>query len=56
MSEAKALAKQYADAPVPLHIRNAPTELMKDLGYGRGYTWQADFKHTKGFLPDEMAA
>ena len=56
MSEAKALAKQYADAPVPLHIRNAPTELMKDLGYGRGYKWQADFKHTKGFLPDEMAA
>lgn len=56
MNEAKALAKQYADAPVPLHIRNAPTELMKDLGYGRGYTWQADFKHTKGFLPDEMAA
>ena len=56
MNEAKSLAKQYADAPVPLHIRNAPTELMKDLGYGRGYTWQADFKHTKGFLPDEMAA
>ena len=56
MNEAKALAKQYADAPVPLHIRNAPTELMKDLGYGRGYKWQADFKHTKGFLPDEMAA
>ena len=56
MNEAKALAKQYADAPVPLHIRNAPTELMKDLGYGRDYKWQADFKHTKGFLPDEMAA
>ena len=56
MNEAKSLAKQYADAPVPLHIRNAPTELMKDLGYGRGYKWQADFKHTKGFLPDEMAA
>ena len=56
MNEAKALAKQYTDAPVPLHIRNAPTKLMKDLGYGKGYKWQADFKHTKGFLPDEMAA
>lgn len=56
MNEAKALAKQYADVPVPLHIRNAPTKLMKDLGYSKGYKWQADFKHTKGFLPDEMAA
>ena len=55
MNEAKALAKQYADVPVPLHIRNAPTKLMKDLGYSKGYKWQADFKHTKGFLPDEIA-
>ncbi len=54
MNEAKSLAKQYADAPVPLHIRNAPTKLMKDLGYGKDYKWQADFKHTKGFLPDEV--
>ena len=54
MTEAKVLAKQYADSPVPLHIRNAPTKLMKDLGYGKGYKWQADFKHSKGFLPDDI--
>ena len=54
MSEAKALAKQFPDAPVPLHVRNAPTKLMKDLGYGKGYKWQADFKHAKGFLPPEV--
>ena len=54
MYEAKDLAKRYADAPVPFHIRNAPTKLMKDLGYNEGYEWQADFKPEKGFLPDEI--
>ena len=54
MYETKGLAKQFPDAPVPLHIRNAPTKLMKDLGYGKDYKWQADFKHSKGFLPDEI--
>lgn len=52
MYAAKDLAKQHPDAPVPLHLRNAPTKLMKDLGYGKGYEWQADFKHAKGFLPE----
>ena len=51
---AQTLAKQHPDAPVPLHIRNAPTKLMKDLGYGKDYKWKADFKHQKGFLPDEI--
>ncbi len=54
MYRAQALAKQYPDAPVPLHIRNAPTKLMKDLGYNKGYKWEADFQHKKGFLPDEL--
>ena len=54
MYEALSLAKQYPDAPVPLHIRNAPTKLMKDLGYGKGYEWKADFKHENGFLPEEI--
>ena len=54
MHAAKELAKQYPNSPIPLHIRNAPTKLMKDLGYGKGYEWQADFKHDKGFLPDEV--
>jgi len=54
MKRAQSLAKQYPDAPVPLHLRNAPTKLMKDLGYAKDYKWQADFKHDKGFLPDEI--
>ena len=55
MNNAQRLAKQYPDAPVPLHLRNAPTKLMKDLGYAKDYKWEADFKHNKGFLPDEIA-
>ena len=55
MHEAKDLAKRYADSPVPLHLRNAPTKLMKDLGYNKGYKWKADFKHKRGFLPQDVA-
>jgi putative ATPase len=54
MYEALALATAHPDAPVPLHIRNAPTKHMKDLGYGKDYKWEADFKPGKGFLPDEL--
>jgi putative ATPase len=54
MHKAQSLAKQYPDAAVPLHLRNAPTKLMKDLGYNKDYKWEADFKHGKGFLPDEI--
>jgi putative ATPase len=54
MHRAQQLAKQYPDAPVPLHLRNAPTKLMKDLGYAKGYKWEADFKHGSGFLPDDI--
>ncbi|HSX43788.1 MAG TPA: replication-associated recombination protein A [Candidatus Saccharimonadales bacterium] len=54
MSAALATAHEYPDLPVPIHLRNAPTKLMKDLGYGKGYKWQADFKHEAGFLPDEL--
>lgn len=54
MHEAQQLASAYPDSPVPLHIRNAPTKLMKDLGYSKGYQWKADFKHAKGFLPDDI--
>jgi len=38
-SSAVEAAREYADEPVPMHIRNAPTRLMKDLGYGRGYRY-----------------
>lgn len=55
MYRAQGLAKRFPDSPVPLHIRNAPTNLMKDLGYGKDYEWKADFKHKKGFLPDDVS-
>lgn len=54
MHEAQALARQYPDAEVPLHLRNAPTKLMKNLGYAKNYKWEADFKHDQGFLPEEI--
>ena len=54
MHRAQSLAKQYQDAPVPLHLRNAETKLMKDLGYAKDSEWKADFKHKNGFLPDEL--
>jgi putative ATPase len=54
MSAALATAREHPDLPVPLHLRNAPTKLMKDLGYNKGYKWQADFKHERGFMPDEI--
>jgi len=53
--KAQAAARDYPDLPVPLQLRNAPTKLMKDLGYGKGTKWEAGFKHPKGFLPDELA-
>lgn len=54
MTAAKTLAERYPNADVPLHIRNAPTKFMKDMGYGKDYSWSADFKHPKGFLPTEI--
>jgi len=54
MAGAQAAAKQYPELPVPLSLRNAPTKLMKDLGYNKDYTWQAGFKPGEGFLPSEL--
>lgn len=54
MMRAQTLAREYPDAPVPLHLRNAPTKLMKDLGYNKEYKWKANFKHEEGFLPAEL--
>ncbi|HGY11868.1 MAG TPA: replication-associated recombination protein A, partial [Desulfobacterales bacterium] len=44
-------------SPVPLHIRNAPTKLMKDLDYGKGYKYAHDYKDAfapQSFLPDTL--
>jgi putative ATPase len=54
MNAAFKSAKDYPDLQIPLHLRNAPTDLMKDLGYGKDYKWQADFTHKEGFLPKEI--
>ncbi|HEX5024841.1 MAG TPA: replication-associated recombination protein A [Agriterribacter sp.] len=49
--------KQYGDLPVPLHIRNAPTKLMKNLDYGKGYEYSHDHQDNfsaQEYLPDEI--
>ena len=50
-------ARNTPAAPVPLHIRNAPTGLMKDLGYGKGYRYAHDSPDAylpQEYLPDEL--
>ena len=47
---------QTGNLPVPLHLRNAPTQLMKELGYGKDYKYAHDYKENfvrQQFLPDE---
>jgi putative ATPase len=54
---AQQAARDYPAEPVPLHIRNAPTGLMKDLGYGRDYRYDhAEGGHAAGqeYLPDAL--
>ena len=57
-NQAKALARQTSDAPVPLHLRNAPTELMKDLGHGSGYRYAHDeenaFAAGEVYMPEQL--
>ena len=53
-AQAKALAHNSMGLPVPLHLRNAPTKLMEDLGFGAGQKWEAGFHLDKSYLPDEI--
>jgi len=53
-NRAKDLAKNTRNLPIPLGIRNAPTKLMEDLGYAKGYKWEADFHHDVSYLPDKI--
>lgn len=48
------LARKTRGEPVPTWLRNAPTKLMKDLGYGRGQKWEAGFHLDKNYLPDSI--
>ena len=57
MLAASADVQQLGALPVPLHLRNAPTPLMKDLGYGRGYKYAHDYEGhvvAQQHLPDEL--
>ncbi len=51
---AKQLANLFPDSAIPLQIRNGETKLMKDLGYGKGYKWEAGFHGTADYLPDDV--
>lgn len=53
-AQAKALAHNSMGLPVPIHLRNAPTKLMEDLGFGAGQKWEAGFHLDKNYLPDEI--
>ena len=52
--EALDLARKTRGEPVPTWLRNAPTKLMKDLGYGKGQKWEAGFHLDKNYLPDKI--
>src|SRR5258705_722056 len=50
--------KKYGDLPVPLHIRNAPTRLMKNLGYGKDYQYSHSYENNfsaQEYLPKELS-
>ncbi len=52
--EALSLAKKTMGEPVPIWLRNAPTKLMKDLGFGKGQKWESGFHLDKNYLPDSI--
>ena len=55
---AQQLVKQTGDLPVPIHLRNAPTKLMKELGYGEEYKYAHDYTNNfaeQEFLPEALS-
>lgn len=54
MYAAKAMAREHPDLPVPLHLRNAPTKLMKDMGYAKGYQMHPGTNAAASYLPPEI--
>jgi len=58
INEAQDLVKKTGNLPVPLHLRNAPTKLMKELGYGKDYKYAHSYKDNfteQEFLPDDLS-
>ncbi len=52
-TRAKSVASKTMGNPVPIWLRNAPTNLMKDLGFGEGQKWEAGFHLDKSYLPED---
>lgn len=56
--KAQSLAKEYAHAPVPLHLRNSTSNITKNLGHGAGYLYAHNYEHAytpaQTYLPDEV--
>jgi putative ATPase len=58
IGQAQQLVKQTGDLPVPIHLRNAPTKLMKELGYGEEYKYSHDYANNfaeQEFLPEAVS-
>ncbi len=58
INDAQQVVKQSGDLPVPLHLRNAPTKLMKELGYGNEYEYSHNYQNNfseQEYLPDEIS-
>lgn len=57
IGKAQQKVRESGDLSVPIHLRNAPTKLMKDLGYGSDYKYSHDYQNNfveQEFLPDEI--
>ena len=57
IDDALNMVEKTGDLPVPLHLRNAPTKLMKELGYGKDYKYSHDYENhfvAEQFLPDQL--
>jgi putative ATPase len=58
IGDALGAVKQYGDQPVPLHLRNAPTKLMKNMDYGKDYKYAHSYENNfaeQEFLPERLA-
>ena len=59
MGQVKQDIKELPNEPVPLHLRNAPTKLMKDLDYGKGYKYTPNYDNAEDakqdYLPEKSA-
>jgi len=58
IGKAQALVRETGDLSVPLSLRNAPTKLMKQLDYGKGYKYSHDFPNNfahQEFLPEKIS-